>query len=198
MSTKPILIGITGGIGSGKSTVCHIFEVLGVPVYYADERAKALVEENEGLKQNIIHHFGEESFLNGHYNRSYISSIVFQAPDRLKKLNALIHPAVAFDFDFWVNTQGGQYPYLVKEAALLLEAGHERNLDKIFTVTAPKDMRMQRVMARDAQRSVDQVKAIIARQMTEEEQIKKSDGILDNSGLVLLIPQVLAIHQSLR
>ena len=198
MSIKPLLIGITGGIGSGKSTVCRIFEVLGVPVYYADERAKALVQEDEALKQNIIKYFGKESFLNGQYNRSYISAIVFQAPDQLKQLNALIHPVVALDFESWVNTKGVKHSYLVKEAALLLEEGQERNLDKIFTVTAPEEVRIQRVMARDTQRSADQIKAIIARQMPEEEQIKKSDGSLDNAGLVLLIPQVLAIHQSLQ
>ncbi len=198
MPNRPLLIGITGGIGSGKSTVCHIFEVLGVPVYSADERAKALVHENESLKENIIQCFGEESFLNGQYNRPYISTIVFQSPERLAQLNALIHPAVALDFERWVISQGVNYAYLVKEAALLLDTGQAANLDKIFTVTAPETVRIQRVITRDINRSTDEVKAIIARQMPEKEQIEKSNGSIDNSGLVLLIPQVVALHYSLQ
>ncbi len=196
MSNKPALIGITGGIGSGKSLVCQIFEVLGVPVYYADDRAKVLVQENGALKKNIIHFFGAESFTDGQYNKAYMAGLVFDSPERLAQLNQLIHPAVALDFEDWVQKQAGQ-PYVVKEAALLLDADNRRGLDQIFVVTAPEEVRIQRVRLRDEKRSVAQIQAIIARQMPQEEMIRQANGSIDNSGYVLLIPQILLLHQSL-
>lgn len=197
MANKPARIGITGGIGSGKSLVCQIFEVLGVPVYYADDRAKELVQEHEGLQKKIMERFGPESFIDGRYNKSYMAGLVFNAPERLAELNALIHPVVGADFEDWVRKQGNQYPYLVKEAALLLDGDNRRGLDQIFVVTAPEALRIERVRLRDQQRSETQIRSIIARQMPQEAMISQSDGCIDNGGHILLIPQIVLIHQSL-
>jgi dephospho-CoA kinase len=197
MPNKPARIGITGGIGSGKSLVCRIFEVLGIPVYYADDRAKALVANDPALKKAIIQAFGEESFLDGQYNKAYMASLVFQDAEKLQQLNQLIHPAVALDFEAWVNRQGENFPYLVKEAALLLEGENRQGLDQIFVVTTPDALRISRVLERDPQRTVDHIKAIMARQLSQEEMLRLSNAAIDNSGGCLLIPQVLSIHQSL-
>jgi dephospho-CoA kinase len=195
MPNKPLLIGITGGIGSGKSTVCHIFEVLGVPVYYADERAKAIIQENLSVQKQLIEEFGKECFLNGVYNKAYISSIVFQFPNKLTQLNNIIHPAVALDFEAWVTKHANRHPYLVKEAALLLDSSQKGLLDKIFVATAPLELRIKRVLARDPHRTERDIKDVIARQMPEQEMVKLADGVIDNSGLVLLIPQVITLDQ---
>jgi dephospho-CoA kinase len=197
MSNKPTLIGITGGIGSGKSLVCHIFEILGIPVYYADDRAKTLVHEDAALKQAIIQAFGAESFTGDQYNKAFMASMVFSEPEKLQQLNRLIHPAVARDFEHWVHVQGNDAPYLAKEAALLLEGNNRQGLDQIFVVVASESLRISRVLERDPQRTAVQIKAIMALQLSQDEMRSQADGVIDNEGMCLLIPQVLSIHQSL-
>ena len=193
---KKLKIGITGGIGSGKTTVCHIFETLGIPIYYADDRAKALMTENAELIKNIKSLFGEGAYLpDGTLNRAHIAQIAFHNPLKLNDLNALVHPAVWLDGEKWHAAQTNA-PYTIKEAALLFESGGNELLDKIITVFAPIETRIERVLLRGggALKRTD-VEARISNQMPDEEKMKQSDFIIYNDGSQLLLPQVLAIHQ---
>lgn len=188
-------IGLTGGIGSGKSTVARIFEVMGIPVYYADDRAKQLMVEDPELKAGIIALFGAEAYSQNELNRAHIAHLAFSDPTLLKKLEALVHPAVLADGERWHNGQQG-VPYTIKEAALLFESGSYKALDRIIVVTAPLELRIERVMKRD-QISRDSVEARIARQMLEEEKIKLADFIIVNDGSRSLIRQVGEIHRQI-
>lgn len=188
--------GITGGIGSGKSTVCKIFEILGIPVYYADDRAKWLMENDPDLRKGLIELFGEAVFTEtNQLNRPYIAQIAFHDPEILKQLNSLVHPAVGIDGFVWQEAQK-DVPYTLKEAALLFESGSYQFLDKIITVTAPLDVRIRRVIDRDHV-SREAVEARISKQMPEEEKAKRSDFVIVNDGKKGLIRQVLAIHREL-
>jgi len=197
-------VGLTGGIGSGKSTIAKIFETLGIPVYYADDRAKALMNEKEDLKKNIILHFGEDVYLNGILNRSYLSSQVFNNKEKLDLLNALVHPVTITDGDEWMNEQTA--PYAIKEAALIFEAGvHKhldfeagvhKHLDYVIGVTAHAPLRIARVMQRD-HITEEKVRERMNKQMDEEEKIKKCHFVIQNNEEQLLIPQVLALHEQL-
>ncbi len=196
--TKPVLIGLTGGIGSGKTTVSKVFKSLGVPVYYADDRAKWLMANDEQLKGEIQEAFGAESYDDeGNLNRGYLAERVFPDQKQLSQLNALVHPAVGRDFAAWVNEHRAQ-PYLLKEAALIFEAGSYKSLDKVIVVTSPKEERIKRVLLRDMQRSREQVLAIIDKQLSENERKRRADYLIDNSGKVLVIPQVMGLDQKLR
>lgn len=189
-------IGITGGIGSGKTTVCRIFETLGIPVYYADERAKWLMINNPTVKNEIIQLFGKEAYSgNGELNRQHIADIAFQDPDKLKQLNQIVHPAVLSDGEKWHRKQVS-VPYTLKEAALLFESGSYLQLDKIITVTAPLEIRIQRVIERD-KTDREKVFSRIKFQMPEEEKIALSQYIIINDGQHSLIRQVLDIHNKL-
>ncbi|MBK6948639.1 MAG: dephospho-CoA kinase [Haliscomenobacter sp.] len=189
-------VGITGGIGSGKTTVCKIFEILGIPVYYADERAKWLMEHQASLVQGILGLLGQEAYTGeGKLNRSWISGKVFGNPELLSQLNALVHPAVAQDGFDWQDRQT-DCPYTLKEAALLFESGSYLLLDKTIVVTAPLELRIKRVMDRDGVPR-QAVQERIDRQMPEEDKVRKADYVIHNDGQRLLIPQVIAIHQGL-
>lgn len=190
-------IGITGGIGSGKTTVCKIFEVLGIPVYYADIRAKWLMENNAALCTGIKDLLGREAYTpEGRLNRGLIASRVLVNPDLLEKLNGLVHPAVALDGLAWQEEQKN-VPYTLKEAALLFESGSYRLLDKIIVVTAPVEVRIARVMERD-KASRETVQGWIARQMDEAEKVALADFVIQNDGKHLLIPQVMTVHHTLQ
>jgi dephospho-CoA kinase len=196
MSNRPLKIGITGGIGSGKTTVCRIFEALGIPVYYADSRAKWLMVNDRQLINSIKNLLGTRAYLpDGSLNRSYISQLVFNDQSLLSQLNALVHPAVAEDTLKWHNEQR-EVPYTLKEAALLFESGSHLHLDKIIAVTAPEPLRIQRVMQRDDV-SEAQVRSRIDKQMPEAEKIARADYIIYNDGQQLIVPQVLEIHHLL-
>jgi dephospho-CoA kinase len=189
-------VGITGGIGSGKTTVCKIFETLGIPVYYADDRAKWLMENDEQLVKGIKDLFGEEAYTpEGKLNRPYIAQIVFSEKDKLSSLNQLVHPAVGLDGIRWNEAQTG-VPYTLKEAALIYESGSYQLLDKVITVFAPKDLRIERVMARD-QVDREAVESRIAKQMSEEEKMERADYVIYNDGNQSLIKQVYTIHKDL-
>lgn len=188
-------VGITGGIGSGKSSVCKIFEVLGVPIYYADDRAKALMTTNADLIAGIKERFGEAAYLNGQLDRDYLAQQVFHNKEALAALNALVHPAVALDAARW-HKEHLNAPYTLKEAALLFEAGSYKQLDKIIVVTAPKEIRIQRVMQRDNV-TADQVEGRMNNQWPEEKKVALADYIIDNSGEQELIDQVMQLHQQL-
>lgn len=189
-------IGITGGIGSGKTTVCKIFETLGIPIYYADDRAKQLMTESEELKRQIVEYFGVETYNEqGQLNRAHLANIVFNNPDQLLLLNSLVHPAVHRDAEQW-HTAQTNVPYTIKEAALLFESGSFRQLDKIICVYAPKSARLQRVMKRD-QADEEQVLARMNKQMSDIDKMQLSDFIITNNQEHSLIQQVLKIHQTL-
>ncbi len=187
-------IGLTGGIGSGKTMVAHIFEVLGIPVYYADDAAKRLMNEDGNLKQQIITHFGEESYIDGKLNRSYLATVVFSDVEKTKLINSIIHPATIADAELWMNKQTA--PYAIKEAALIFEANAEKQLDLVIGVQCPLSLRMNRVMQRD---NIDEA-AVLARmqkQMDETEKMNRCDFIVENNEKNLLIPQVIALHEKL-
>jgi dephospho-CoA kinase len=192
---KPTLqIGITGGIGSGKSLVCKIFYCLGVPVYDADSHAKELMTTDGILVSEIKKEFGVLSYNgDGSLNRAFLSSTVFNNPERLKTLNQLVHPRVGLDYQQWVE-KNVNYPYVLKEAALLFESGSYQSLDKVIVVHANETVRLHRVLKRDKQRTADQVLAIMKNQMTEDEKLKRADYTLWNDETILLIPQVLKLH----
>ena len=189
-------VGITGGIGSGKTTVCKLFEALGIPVYYADDRAKWLMINDPELVEGIKSLFGEEAYLaDGQLDRPFIAQKAFGDPALLQKLNALVHPAVAIDGERWHATQSG-VPYTLKEAALLFESGSYRFLDRVITVYAPVELRIRRVMERDGV-AREAVTARMERQMPEEEKMEKADFVIYNDGSQSLVRQVWRIHRQL-
>ena len=188
-------IGITGGIGSGKSTVAAIFRSLGIPVYEADSHAKALMNTDGILKDLIQKEFGTLSFTEkGQLNRQYLAKEVFPNPEKLKRLNQLVHPRVAEDYVDWVNTKSsGSVSYVIKEAALLYDSGSDQMLDQVVVVTAPEELRKQRIRERD-RRSDFEIEEIMKRQMPQEEMAEKADHVVINDGKQLVIPQVLNLH----
>jgi dephospho-CoA kinase len=191
-------IGITGGIGSGKSIVCKIFKSLGVPVYDADSRAKSVMTTDGILISQIKKEFGELSYhWDGTLNRNSLGKEVFQNPSRLKVLNELVHPRVALDYENW-RSEHLDFSYVIKEAALLFESGSYELLDCIIVITAPEELRIERVRSRDKGRSVEQIKNIIAQQWPEDEKIRKSNAIISNDESKLVIPQVLHLHELFR
>lgn len=187
-------IGITGGIGSGKSAVCKIFERLGVAVYYADERAKALMTNAPELREGILSLFGEQAYGAEGLNRAYIAKRAFADNELLKSLNALVHPAVGRDFEDWSRAQKGNY--ILKEAALLVETGSYLELDGLIVVSAPEELRIERVMSRDG---VDReaVLARIRKQLPESEKLALADHTIVNDGSRSLIRQVLQLDDLL-
>jgi dephospho-CoA kinase len=194
--SRPLLVGITGGIGSGKSTVCKLFSLLGVPVYTADDRAKWLMNHDSPLKEKILAAFGSESYLsNGELNRAYLAASVFSNPEKVAALNALVHPAVRKDFMDWVSQQTATY--LIKEAALLFETGAAKELDCVINVSSPLRVRMARVLLRDPHRTEEQVNQIIDQQLPDEEKNERADFSIKNSDNKLLLPQVIALHEQL-
>lgn len=194
--SRALLVGITGGIGSGKSTVCKLFSLLGVPIYTADERAKWLMNHDSQVKEKILASFGAESYSpNGALNRGYLAETVFSNPEKIAVLNALVHPAVGKDFAEWVSQQ--KAPYLLKEAALLFETGAAKELDFVINVSSPLRVRMARVLLRDPQRTEEQVNQIINQQLPDEEKNELADFSIKNTDNKLLLPQVIALHEQL-
>lgn len=187
------IIGITGGIGSGKTTVCGIFAELGVPVYYADDRAKAVMVEDAELMLAIREAFGEEAYVDGKLNRPFLAQRVFNSEEELAKLNKLVHPAVARDFTEWATAHSDS-PYIIKEAAILFESGAYRSVQETVMVTAPEEVRIQRVVKRDGITGAE-VRQRMDRQWSEERKAEMADHIIVNDGGRLLIPQVLALHR---
>jgi len=188
-------IGLTGGIGSGKTTVAKVFEVLGIPVYYADDAAKQLMNNNPALKQQLIASFGAATYFeNGELNRKHLSSIVFTDKEKLALLNSFVHPATIADAQQWFSKQTA--PYVIKEAALLFESGTAEGLDYVIGVTAPFTVRLKRVMDRDAV-TAEEVKRRMANQIDEQLKMKLCDFVLHNNEQQLLLPQIVALHEEL-
>jgi dephospho-CoA kinase len=189
-----IQVGITGGIGSGKTTVCQLFSTLGIPIYDADAAAKRLMTNDPELRAGITALFGEEAYKAGELDRAFIANRVFGNKNQLEQLNALVHPVVAKDTEAWVSAQNS--PYVLKEAALLIESGSYKLLDKLIVVSAPEALRIARVMKRN-QLSRAEVEARIKNQLAEEDKLALADFIILNDGEHLLLPQVLTIHHAL-
>lgn len=192
----PLQVGITGGIGSGKSLVSNIFRLLGVPVYDADSHAKKLMTTDGILVSQIKKEFGDLSYQSdGSLNRTYLSIHVFNDDRKLALLNSLVHPRVGIDYAAWVKSHSTS-SYVLKEAALLYEAGSYRSLDKIIVVSAPENVRISRVQKRDTHRTVEQIKAIVEKQMPDAQKIERADYIVVNDETQLVIPQVLELHDA--
>ena len=192
---RPLQIGITGGIGSGKSLVCKIFQQLGVPVYDADSHAKGLMTTDGILITAIKKEFGDLAYKNDDtLDRVYLANHVFHDERKLKRLNELVHPRVAVDYSHWLLKHQSS-AYVIKEAALLFEAGTAGNLDSVIVVAAPEKVRIERVLARDPHRTVEQLQAIVEKQMPEDEKRKQANHIIVNDETELVIPQVLRLHE---
>lgn len=187
MNNLPIIVGLTGGIGSGKSTVAHIFNKLGYPVYDSDSRAKALYSESQELKEAMIFAFGKEVYIQNQINRPYLAKLVFQDEEKLSILNKIVHPFVKKDFLSWVKNQNSSL--IIREAAILIESGAHKDCDKIITVEAPRDVRIKRVVQRDAS-SIKEVESRISKQLSDEERRRLSDYIIHNDGTTSIIYQV--------
>ena len=188
-------IGLTGGIGSGKTTVARIFEILGIPVYYADTEAKRIMNEDETLRQQIIGLFGKDAYVDNTLNRSYIASMVFNHRSKLDSLNALVHPVTVADSETWMERQNA--PYAIKEAALIFEASADKALDYVIGVSAPELLRIQRVTGRDNV-THEEVERRMKNQINEEEKMKLCDFVIINDERSLVIPQVLDLHEMLK
>ena len=187
-------VGITGGIGSGKSTVARIFETLGIPVYYADDAARRLMNEDLSLRNEIIAHFGPQAYHGNELDRFYLATNVFKDKDKLRLLNSLTHPVTIRDSDEWMAKQ--TTPYALKEAALIFESGAEKKLDYVIGVSAPLTLRINRSMKRD-NITMEKVKERMNGQLNEEEKMKRCHFLIYNDELRALIPQVILLHNKL-
>jgi len=193
---KHYQIGVTGGIGSGKSTVCKIFSILNIPVYDADTRAKQLMNENHELISQITNLFGKEAYDDsGQLNRKFIAKSVFEDKKALARLNSLVHPSVAEDYLKWREDQSSEL--VIEEAALLFEGGIDKRLDFIVVVAAPDELRISRVIQRD-KRTEEQIRAIMANQWEQEKKIKLADFVIRNDNTTPVIPQVLQALQIIK
>jgi len=191
---NPLQIGVTGGIGSGKSVVCKVFSCLGIPVYDADTRAKWLTNHMPEIREKVIALLGNNSYdSNGQYDRAFVSSLVFQNENLLKELNSIIHPVVMKDTQKWVAEQS-KSAYVIKEAAIMKKAGVGNDLDYVIVVTSPVALRIERILQRD-KRSKTEIGAIIKRQISDEERNKIADFVITNDEESALIPQILKLHE---
>ncbi|HUM45987.1 MAG TPA: dephospho-CoA kinase [Chitinophagales bacterium] len=188
-------IGITGGIGTGKTTVCRIFETLGIPVFNADEESKKMLMEDAEVARAVKAVFGASVYHDNVLNKKELAAIVFSDPEKLAKLNAITHPAVFRKFEAWCSLKQ-QASYVIKEAALIYEAGADAALDAVIVVTAPEALRLKRVARRDRVSDED-IRLRMKHQWPEEEKIKRAKFIIHNDEEHLLIPQVLTIHHTL-
>ena len=188
-------VGLTGGIGSGKSTVAKIFETLNIPVYYADESAKHIMNNDEALRKKIIELFGDDAYNAFGLNRAHIAAIVFNDKQKLEQLNSLVHPATISHGENWMLQQ--TTPYAIKEAALIFESGVHASLDYVIGVSAPVHLRIHRAMKRD-NISREEVKARMNRQIDEVIKMRLCDFVIVNDEQHLVIPQVMELHQKLQ
>jgi dephospho-CoA kinase len=187
-------VGITGGIGSGKTIICQVFKSLQVPVYNADQRAMTLVETDAEIRYQIIQEFGEKSFTDSGYNRKFIADIVFNDSTLLGKLNQIIHPAVAKDFNKWAENINA--PYVIEEAAILFESGANEIIDDVIVVDAPEDLRISRIQKRDGLKE-EEIRDRVHNQWPTDKLRVLADWVIENNDNVLVLPQILNIHHTL-
>lgn len=188
-----IRFGLTGGIGSGKTTAARIFELLDVPVYNSDERARLISDNDNGTVRSVTELFGPEAYIEGSLNRPFIASLVFNDRDLLQQLNGIIHPALRSDYEAWVK-QHADAPYIIMESAILIEAGFTRDVDKIIVVSAPEQLRILRTMRRDSVSAADVRKRINA-QLDDKSRLKYADYIISTDEKELLIPRIIRLHE---
>ena len=188
-------VGLTGGIGSGKSTVAHVFEILGIPVYYADKEAKRLMNEDHEIRKQLIAHFGEETYKDNLINRRFLAEIVFKDKGKLQLLNSLVHPITIARAEEWMVQQNT--PYVIKEAALIFESGSQENLDYVIGVSAPLALRIQRTMKRDSV-TREEVLNRMRNQIQESIKMRLCDFVIRNDEQHLVLPQALALHEKLK
>ena len=185
------IVGLTGGIGSGKTTVAAMFANLGVPIYIADDEAKRLIKSSKVIKRKLLKLFGEKAYINGSLNKPFIANAIFNNKVLLEKMNAIIHPKVASHFNKWMRKQTA--PYVIKEAAILFENNTYKSFDFIITVTAPKEIKIERLLKRD-DTSLKKIDDIMKNQWTDEEKIKYSDFVIVNKSIENTEIQVAKIH----
>jgi len=188
------ILGLTGGIGSGKSVVAELFQMMGIPVYDSDSRSKILTDTDEELKEKISSQFGAEMYSNGLLDRQALAKKIFGDAKALLAVNALIHPVVERDFRIWVK-ENCQFSVLIQETAILFEAGLENHFDQIICVTAPEDLRVERVCKRN-KIAPEIVRERIKNQLSEAERVKQSDIIVVNDNIQAVLPQVIKIVQT--
>ena len=184
-------VGITGGIGSGKSVVCQVFQTLGIPVFNADDAARYLMENDPALANSIRHLLGNEVYDAGKLDRAKVSAIVYREPAKLQQLNALVHPATIAYSRKWMELQSA--PYVIKEAAIFFESNSYKDMDVMVGVYAPRELRIQRAMGR-SKLTRPQVLAIMDEQMDDEEKMKRCDHVITNDDVMAVLPQVLELH----
>lgn len=189
---KPLRIGITGGIGSGKSLVCRVFETLGIPVYYSDDESKKLTDRDPQIIGQVSSLFGSHLYASGVLDRKALAALVFNDGARLDQLNAVIHPRVKEHFIAWCALQSK--PYVIKEAAIMFESGAYKDLDYMVTVSAPQELRIKRVTERDGL-SGEEIRKRMNNQLTDEEREKRSDFILQNDEKQLILPRIVDLHR---
>ena len=187
-----IKVGITGGIGSGKSLICKVFLCLGVPVYHADIEAKVLTNTDSGIRNQLTGLLGEDIYANGSLDRQKMAGLIFNNSGLLLNVNKIIHPRVAAHFQNWLE-QHTKEPYIIQESAILFESNTYKFFDKIVTVTSPEEIRMKRVISREGM-TVETVRSIMQNQMPEEEKISRSHHVIINDENKLVLPQVLKLH----
>lgn len=188
-------IGLTGGIGTGKSIVAKVFQLLGIPVYVSDYEAKRLMNANEEIRQQLVSRFGAGVYQSDGLNTAKLASIIFKEKEALKDVNAIVHPVVRKDFERWAKEQI-QAPYVIQESAILFDTGLYKNFDKIITVTANDETRIQRVIKRDHTKR-EMVEERMKNQLPEKEKVEKSDFVIYNNG-ELILPQIIEIDKKLR
>ncbi|MFP4621350.1 MAG: dephospho-CoA kinase [Bacteroidales bacterium] len=189
-------VGITGGIGSGKTLICQVFEKFGIPVFYADEEAKKLLNNDPKVKEAIKEFFGSEVYNESGIDKAFLASKIFNNGDALAKVNSIVHPEVRKSFLRWARAKESAYPYVIEEAAILFESGGYKDLDFSVLVYAPEELRIKRVTERDKTNRED-VEARMKHQMKDEEKINMADAVIYNDESQLVIPQILRIHQQL-
>ena len=187
-----IIVGLTGGIGSGKTTVAKQFLEIGIPVYIADEEAKRLMRRSKIIKRKLIKLFGKEAYVGEELNKPFLANIIFNDKNYLQKMNAIVHPKVARHFEKWVLKQ--EAPYVIKEVAILFENGGHNTCDFVITVTAPIETRIKRLLKRD-NTSYEKIEAIMKNQWTDEEKVKQSHFVIENIELENTKKQVEKIHK---
>jgi dephospho-CoA kinase len=194
MKSEPKVVGLTGGIGSGKTTVANYFKELGVPIYIADVEAKALMNRSKVIKRKLIQIFGEDTYENNNLNKAFIAGKIFNDKSLLEQMNSIVHPKVASHFKRWLKKQAA--PYVIKEAAIIFENGSYKSLDLTITVVAPENIRIKRVIERDNS-TAEKVEAIIKNQWSDAEKVKLSDFVIENISLEDTKLQVKKIHQEI-
>lgn len=188
------IVGLTGGIGSGKTTVAKMFNDLGIPVYIADEEAKKMMVSSKIIKRKLIELFGTRAYENNQLNKPFIAEAIFNNKVLLEKMNAIVHPKVASHFKRWMKKQNS--PYVIKEAAILFENGSYKQYDFIITVTAPKELKIERLLKRD-NTTLDKIEAIMNNQWPDDEKVKRSHYVIVNSELEATRQQIVKIHQQI-